>query len=149
MKSAPGPLPFLAIAVLLTASACATAEPLDRALSRSQQTVATGVQRGLQASDQADHLRIAVRYNPCRCDAPDFELRIRGQWRRHLLNGDDELLQELNALALASLDESNPLQTWYLTGRVRGTRRHTNGAEYPIFRLEALFMEPASRASHP
>lgn len=133
------PILFVLFALLFASSACITGgDPLERSLSRSRNVVSSGVQAGLQASDNADSLRIQARYNPCRCDAPDFELRVRGRWERYVLNGDPALLEELQAAALLSIENDDPLRFWYLEGAFRGTRKHPSGGEYPLFRLESI-----------
>ena len=126
------------IALLGLSSACATPEPYERALRRSQDLVSSGVRAGLHASDTADSLQIQARYNPCRCEAPDFELRLRGRWQRHLLNGDPALLEELEQAAQQSHEAGDSLRFWYLQGTFRGTRRDPSGIEYPLFRLESF-----------
>ena len=134
----PATLLLLLLALMIFSGACATPEPHQRALRRSQDLVSSGVRAGLQASDTAESLQIQARYNPCRCDAPDFELRLRGRWQRHILNGDPALLEALQAEALRSLESSDSLHFWYLQGSFRGTRRDASGVEYPLFRLESI-----------
>lgn len=113
-------------------SGCASSgDPVERALK----TVADGVEEGVEAAESVDEVAVKARFNPCRCPAPDFEVKVYGRWKRIIVAGDDEVLEELRAQAEA-LDEAPGLGSLRLEGEFDGTGTfEETGIEYKVFRV--------------
>ena len=119
--------------VMLSVAGCATSEPGERALVRSNTAVASGVDAGTHAMETLDELELKARYNPCHCPAPDYEVYLRGNWQRIAIDGDDEIMEQLETEARA-LSQSSPLGFVWMTGRLNGTTTfEQTGVSYESF----------------
>lgn len=106
-------------------------DPFQRALQRTDNAVESAV----DALDDLDQVVLLARFNPCKCPAPDFEVRIFGRWERVLVTGEEELLEELDLLA-RTLDEDPGLGVFRLQGQFDGTDTFEDtGIEYELFRM--------------
>ncbi len=122
-------------------SGCATTgDPLERTLIKSTSVVSSGVNAGAREADTSDMLTIRARFNPCRCSTPDFELHVRGVWRRHILAGDEELLSDFQTQS-EQLESTPGLHYFRLRGQFSGHDRFETGVEYPTFVVESFFVE--------
>lgn len=120
-------IPRLAAPVLaaLVATACAGAplSPAEMASSRTSKT----------ASLWSDGFAGVLRYNPARCDCPEFEIQLGGVWHRVEITNDlkeDPLMIDLYREALSG----GPGWTIRITGTTRGVQKQRFRS--PIIRLE-------------
>lgn len=136
-------LSMLACTLLLVLSAsCASGPPGQQALDRASSLVSSAADRGDVAIDKLDTIRIRSRYNPCRCPAPDFEAHFRGHWQRVLLEGDDELLEQLQ-FDVEMHEERGELAVVVLEGEFTGPARfHQTAMEYERFYVVDFQVEP-------
>lgn len=119
---------------LVVSSGCAIgADPLQRAMDRSREVVETGVERGRSQADSRDALWVDARYNPCNCPAPAFEIYARSRWKRVIVAGEDDVVDELFD-AMEGLQASGKLAGATVRGRFDGSADYEeNGAEYERF----------------
>ena len=125
---------FIAAVTLLVASGCASGgEPSERALHESNSTVFSGIDAGIYAIESKDVISLQVRHNPCRCPAPDFEIHIRGEWKRVIVDGEPGIVGELRERTEAM--ESIPgLHYLWLEGQFNGAAQFDETrVEYPRF----------------
>jgi hypothetical protein len=122
---------------------CATGDPGQRSVEKSMSAVSSSVQAGTRASDASPELSIRARYNPCRCDAPDYELQVRGEWHRYLLGGDEDTLSEFRQIS----EESKGLDIFRLRGQFSGTDVYETGVSYPYFVVDSFVMVQTSTIS--
>lgn len=121
----------LALIVATTlAAGCATSDPGERALLRGNTAVVSGIEEAESTTESLEDLKLKGRYNPCHCPAPDFEIYLRGNWQRVIIDGEDDALDELDAEARA-LAETSSLGFVSMTGRLDGTQTfEETGAAY-------------------
>lgn len=123
------------IAAVLLWGCSIRGEPQQRALDRAEAAMFDGVDEGWEAVDALDEVVVRARYNPCRCPAPDFEVRIYGSWQRILVNGDTELVHELRHRA-SNLAEQPGLDYLRLYGQVKTPAVYEeSGVEYDRFEV--------------
>lgn len=137
----------LSLAMLLLGSAalgaCATPDgprpdPQMVLLQRGQDAVEAGIEDASSASESVDEFVVRLRLNPCHCDAPPDEIYIHERWTRVYLQGEQALLDALQA-AQARAAEQVRLETQPVRGALSGeTRRSARGIAYPIFEVLAL-----------
>lgn len=112
-------------------------DPRERAMARSQAVVHSGVRIATRDMERHESVTLPVRYNPCRCPAPDFEIHLYGKWQRILLEGDEDVLA--NFYAQAEEGYTSPGLSFYrLDGRLAGRDRHETGVEYPVFVVQGF-----------
>jgi hypothetical protein len=110
------------------------------ALSESRARVATGIESGLELSEDTDSYFVRVRFNPAACDCPDFELHVFDHWERFYVQGPDAVLQQLERLAG---EGSDPTRFLTLKGAIgSGSETASTGVEYRVFEAMAVWQEP-------
>ncbi len=124
------------------ASGCASSgEPSERALEEGSTTILSGIEAGVVATEEQDVVVVQARYNPCLCPAPDYEVQVRGEWIRIIVDGDQLVLAELDerAEALAAAPQLGYLR---LRGQFDDTAElEETRVEYPRFVLEEFEIE--------
>ena len=114
---------------------CATGEPQERAMAQGASIVHTGVADGIDAVEAQDTIVMQARYNPCRCPAPDFEIHLRGQWRRVIVGGPEHQIDDLRQTARAMQGEGRLEDVW-LTGQFDGQRPFDDtGVDHDYFEV--------------
>lgn len=114
---------------------CSTGPPAQRALNQSRSIVSSGIEAGISWPDDAESIEVRARYNPCRCSAPEFEIRTYGRWKRVLLRGEPEMIEQLESEAV-SLHGTRGLDFLRLQGRFDGSERYEpNGLQYERFEV--------------
>ncbi|RDV36192.1 hypothetical protein DV096_20335 [Bradymonadaceae bacterium TMQ3] len=131
-----GLLAGLTLAQALLWGCSSTGTPLERAAQIADRALREGVREAESPEASQGAVGFVGRYNPCRCEAPPFEIWIYGRWERvELLSKDDVLVEALLTQARAS-DESAEFR---LVGWPKP------GAPYDGLELEGF--EPAERTS--
>ena len=116
---------------------CASAgTPLERAAQITDQALSEGIRRSESPAASEGAVRFVGRYNPCRCEAPPFEILSYGRWTRVEIESDDpELLEALEVAARGAA----PTAEFTLLGWPQ------TGPRYELLELEGF--EPAERTS--
>lgn len=126
------------LAASLAATGCATGSGPDRgvrAVEASREAVVAGVEAGVEGSEALAPFDVPVRYNPARCDCPDYEVRIRGRWLRAYIEGDEELMTRLERFSARA--EDDPQAQMVLRGWLTAdTRRSSREVSYQVFEAE-------------
>lgn len=74
--------------------------PLQRAIIQGQRNVTEGIVEGIEESEDLDQFRFQVRHNPGRCEAPVYEVFLKGRWTRAYFNLErPEFQAQLDLLA--------------------------------------------------
>ena len=122
-------------ALCLATLACATTKP--------QQVVeqSPGVLEVLkdQASLASDNVQLILRYNPCQCACPPFEVQLGGRWvRAELEDLDDPQSAAVRLIGRARTDHNSGLFSEYSTpGSVKiANRRCDVGVVYAVVSVE-------------
>ncbi len=124
------------VLALVSALGCATLSSEQRALHRATTTASDAADDASGALDDLDTIQLQARYNPCHCPAPDFEVQLHGRWQRVIVDGQQQLIDELRDDA-ARLEQSPGLAVIWLEGDVTGTERfEPTGVSYQ--RLEVV-----------
>lgn len=123
------------IVLMLTTTACAApatavVTPHEEASSR----VNLAVQQSGQEAENPETLVVEARYNPAACDAPPWELRLRGAWVRTTLRAGREMTSEASFL----LTEEDIIAGSMVSLRVAPTTRTEPGADGLRFRVLEL-----------
>lgn len=126
------------VVVLLTVATagggCASLGSVDGAVDKSRSIVSSGVDEATDSAEEAD-VELQARLNPCRCPAPDFEIHVRGRWRRVIIEAGDASLVTLRDEA-TTFEDSRQLAVLWLRGDFSGSATHAgSGREYPRFVL--------------
>lgn len=134
------PLSLLLISALLLSGCATTKDPLERALLRGQGIVENSHVKARGLSERGDGVTLRARYNPCQCEAPPVELHLYGAWRRHLLAGEQTLLDEFSR-AVETPSMATQLFFLRVSGRLNGQSDELAGIEYPVFYLESFTVD--------
>lgn len=136
------------LALVGLAGACSTPgparDPVEDALSESQEAVFTGIEDGFDESESVDQYAVTARYNPCRCEAPSHEIYVHGRWTRVFLEADKALLSEIEAKFAG---EQGALTTIELRGSLSGDETTPRGVEFPVFEATRMVSEEESDRS--
>lgn len=109
--------------------------PLELALEQSQKSIQASLADAAEESDDLDSFRVFVRFNPGRCEAPEYEVLLRGSWQRAYLTPDTDPLEEaLNAMR----EERFGLGHLAVTGRLSGSQLSDRGVKWPVFLVLTL-----------
>ena len=120
--------------VVMAGGGCAWLGAVDGAADKSRAIVSSGVDEATDSAEEAD-VELQARLNPCRGPAPDFEIHVRGRWRRVLIESGDASAATLREEASA-IEESRQLAVLWLSGDFSGSATHAgSGREYPRFVL--------------
>ena len=117
-----------------TATTTRKEDPSEEAVDESRQRVTRSLDRAFKASEAADSYTVFARYNPPRCDGPDFEIRAHGKWTRVYLEGKSNQEETI-------ADFAEKKEAWRLLeveGRFSGKRRAETGLKYRVFDVEAV-----------
>ena len=112
--------------------------PEAAVLAQSVKHVHQGQAAGFDEADSADAYNVNARFNPARCDCPDFEFEIYGRWVRAYPAGSANVMATLQRFSerVASEDEVSDI---VVTGRTTGsTKPSKRNIEYPVFEIESL-----------
>jgi|GEM_PF-1309568 len=113
MRSAPLALVFAACLL----AGCPSTQRVDPAQDPAHAWAETVRQRVLAARDDPSY---TLRYNPCACDCPPYEVRLAGVWHRVLFAGagpDDETILALET-AVEDARARRVNATWQLQGNL-------------------------------
>ena len=125
----------------LLAGCAGGGEPSEQALHEGSAAIHSGVAAGVAAVDSQGVLTVEGRYNPCLCPAPDFEVRVRGEWTRVLMAGDTELVDDLRQVS-QERSALPYLESLSLRGQFDGLGKFDEtGVEYPLFEVEDFHIE--------
>ncbi|RAL21820.1 hypothetical protein DL240_13290 [Lujinxingia litoralis] len=116
---------------------CASAgDPLERATQIAGRALQKSTTKASTPGSIPGAVRFVARYNPCRCQAPPFEIWSYGRWQRtELRAAEDETVEALHTYARSVEDTAEfTLLGW-----------PSEGAPYPGFELEGF--EAGVRAS--
>lgn len=133
---------WLLLVFQLLSGCAANKNPLERALSRSQTLVRSSRFKAQDHAERRDMLSLQARYNPCQCHAPPMELHLYGAWRRHILRGDEALLEEMTKVAELAAT-SRQLLLLRIEGQFKGQFDELAGVEYPVFFVEGFTTDEA------
>lgn len=86
--------------------------PPDAALSAAQLAVAAGLDAASRAEEEVERVSFELRYNPARCDCPQWEFLFRGRWTRAGLQPEEEATLE-SLLSQGRADEGGGLFPTY------------------------------------
>jgi hypothetical protein len=132
---------WVALSIQLTTSACSTPgpkpDPVEQAFSQSKRAVVTGVDEGFDESESVERFIVQARLNPCRCEAPRYEIYAHGRWTRVFVEGDEALVAKLDNELGRRMEDSN-LAAFALKGSMDGEESTTQGVRYPVFEVETL-----------
>lgn len=112
---------LFAMALALAGCRNSRIAPMDLASER----VATGVDRGADASNDGRVVALKVRYNPAPCECPAYEIFAYGHWLRAFI--------DIETSALDTLRTADTLAIATINGVIGEEGRVApNGVEYPI-----------------
>ncbi len=120
---------LIAILALLATSGCGGPEirnrvplsPAESALSTAQLEVASALEAAALAEEDVERVSFAVRYNPARCDCPQWEVMFRGRWTRAGLESEEEsTLESLLSRGVAD-EEGGLFPTYSIVGTLAPT----------------------------
>lgn len=141
--------PALGIAVVLGAilgTSCANqsesqekSPPSVRARETCRSAMHESIDEAFEYAENSGPFVLTVRYNPARCDGPDFEVRAHGVWTRAYLDGKRAVRSEIQNYR-ESTDHSIG-SVVRIEGDFRGKRRAETGRKYPMFWVEAFEIE--------
>jgi hypothetical protein len=128
--------------LLIAASACSTPgpekpDPVEQALSQSKDAVVIGIDEGFEESESVEPFVVEARLNPCRCEAPRFEIYAHGRWTRVFLEGDEALLAEIDEQLSQRIDELE-FGGLALRGAIDGQETTSEGIQYAVFEVEEI-----------
>lgn len=121
---------------LLASIGCASAPELPKDV-RASRAATVRVQASVESADEEagalDAYEISVRYNPARCDCPDFEVEVYGGWQRAYIVAPPRVETRLEEFRKSS----DSLRELALNGRLTTTtRRAETGVDFPVFEVE-------------
>ena len=128
---APGTL--LSFVLLVSSCAGTSGAPLDPGEAAALR-VQRAVEHSARSADDPEALVVRARFNPVDCDAPPWELRLRGSWTRAALRASREMTGQASIL-LADEDMTDGSIVWL---RVAPTTRSEPGADGLRFRVVEL-----------
>ncbi|MFW5966574.1 MAG: hypothetical protein ACOC9W_04945 [Persicimonas sp.] len=136
------PLARIIIYTLVAATCgCATSrptvDPSEEAATRSGAIVDRAIDDAAAASDDLDSYTVPLRYNPCKCEAPPHEIYAYGHWNRVFLEGDEALLEEIEA-HFGGSDRPNSLASVSVEGAFDGHDTTASNIEFAVFRIETI-----------
>lgn len=105
--------------------------PSVAAQRAGQKAINRGVEAGSEEVIDLGVYTVQARYNPARCDCPDFEFLLRGTWIRAWTAGAEPALRRLQGLA-----RQNTPGIQYVSVRGRLTdimKRSDDNVEFPVF----------------
>lgn len=105
--------------------------PSVSALRAGQKAINRGVESGAEEVADLGVYTVQARYNPARCNCPDFEFQLRGAWVRAWAAGAEPTLRRLQSLARKN---APGIQYLSVRGRLTNTmRRSDDKVEFPVF----------------
>lgn len=110
--------------------------PLERAARITDRALMEGVRRSTSPEASQGAVGFVGRYNPCRCEAPPFEIWLYGRWERVELRSEDD---QLVATLLTQAQAAGASGEFRLVGWPK--------ASSPYDELELEGFEPAERTS--
>lgn len=140
-------LPFsqLLIATAIVGSGCATGStssgedisPKERAVRAGHQKIRGGVQQAFQKTESSAPYTLPARYNPPKCEGPDYEVFAHGRWNRVFLNTDATQRERLESLESdeQTVTDAQPVR---FEGEWNGSRTTESGLDYPVFRVKSI-----------
>lgn len=119
---------------LVGAVGCASTPDLSPDVSArraGQKAVSRGVEAGAEEVSDLGVYTVQARYNPARCDCPDFEFLLRGTWVRAWPAGAEPAVRRLQGLAR----QNTPgIQYVSVRGHLTDTvKRSDDNVEFPVF----------------
>ncbi|TXD35234.1 hypothetical protein FRC98_17360 [Lujinxingia vulgaris] len=126
----------LALAQALLWGCSSAGTPLERAAQITDRALMEGVRQATSPEASQGAVGFVGRYNPCRCEAPPFEIWIYGGWERVALRSEDEALVEALLTQAQAADASAEF-------RLIGWPERSS----PYGELELEGFEPAERTS--
>ncbi len=124
---------FIAGIILLSACGSVKRSPSQDAILRSMNTVESlRVDASIQANSKQEYSLVA-RYNPGKCDCPQFEIFAYGEWQRAPFSGEKSALLASRNFANAGTDTMKRVN---IRGRFSGEKEAApNGVIYETFQL--------------
>lgn len=117
--------------LVLGSYACSSAPeiPADQV---ARMGVENGVVAAAEASEDIGVVETKIRYNPARCECPDYEVFLYGGWKRVFLTGPLNTVSELqNRMTSKSLEIAR------VSGRLTdATRLSRENVRFEVFELE-------------
>ena len=124
---------FLCFALLTGCASTPEVPPLVAATGAGVSAVSKSVRAAEDETLEVGVFDVEVRYNPARCDCPDFEFKLRDAWVRAWAVGPEPALRRLQSLARQSRD-SPGIQFVTVRGRLSdNVRRTDDNVLFPIF----------------
>lgn len=142
------PIQRTGLALLLLLTGCTRADssqpptlerpPLERAMAQAALALTRAGEAALVESDTLRSYTLRLRFNPGRCDAPDYEIFAHGGWQRAAITAEEEAALAKLRDYQAQLTDS-PFAELEVTGgwdeRVWTTPR---GVEWPVFLVQRV-----------
>ena len=126
----------LAILAGLTLAGCASAPetpPGELASRAATSRLASGIELAGEEANGLEAYDVPVRFNPARCDCPDFEVEVYGGWQRAYIVAPPPTRTRLDGFA----QSGQPLAELTVRGRLTATmRRAETRVSYPVFEVE-------------
>lgn len=132
--------PSWLLAVLLgLTTACSTPgpprDPVEDAFIESQEALLSGIDEGFEESESVDEYVVTTRHNPCRCEAPKYEIYIHGRWTRVFLEADDAVMAKIRERFAR---DQSALTTVELRGSLSGDETTSRGIEFAVFEVSRV-----------
>lgn len=113
--------------------------PEVRAREACRSAIHESIDEAFEYAEDSGPFVLAVRYNPARCDGPDFEVRAHGIWTRAYLDGKRAVRSEIQTYRDSSDHSIDSVVR--IEGDFRGKRRAETGRKYPLFWVDAFDVE--------
>lgn len=126
------PISRLMLVLLVLGSCACSSAPEIPADQVARMGVENGVMAAAEASEETGVLETHIRYNPARCECPDYEVFLYGGWKRVFLTGPLNTVSELqNRMTSRSLEIAR------VSGRLTDTTRLSReNVRFEVFELE-------------
>ena len=120
--------------MLVGCSGAPDKSPLQESLDLTRSRVDSGFENANDAAEGLDAYTVQLRYNPARCDCPDYEVEVYGRWVRAFVTGPPTLLNNLERFAedVAQGQRRSDLE---VKGRMAGERKAATRVVFPEFEL--------------
>lgn len=120
----------------LALSGCASA-PAPPPAVLAGEAAETRIERSIELADEdvngLEAYDVPIRYNPARCDCPDFEVEVFGRWQRAYIVAPVQTRTRLDDFA----ESEQSLAELTVRGRMTTTtRRAESRVSYPVFEVE-------------
>ena len=143
-RTASGPACGVVVAIVLLVAGCASGggstekpSPSEKALRASQKRVVRSLEDAFERSEKLDDYTVRARYNPPKCDGPDFEVFAHGKWTRAYLDAKSELQEKIEGLKPDD-EMVGGGEAITFRGEWNGMRKAETGLEFPVFWVVAI-----------